>query len=260
MAAPASSSTDAMEIKIRLYTTDIDLLSLYAAGYPLTDMIGQAVTAYAHGRPIAFSIDRAVDFDFNRLIRNRGGNRQTTTSDGAQAQMTVRLTDPKAMAFCRKCIKAQYRCKCLKMLLRYSLRGTAPIGAYLTTDHQRSACEAYFSAFEDGTADVVEVKALKPRRILADRIAEAIATEKGKSAAKKPRKRPAPKPVQEPVAESPEPVKRADIPDIPPAMLQADDTPIAAPPLQPVIENMFENNQNFLSNFDQDYDDDDEEV
>ena len=145
------------------------------------------------------------------------------------------------------------------MLLRYSLRGTAPIGAYLTTDHQRSACEAYFSAFEDGTADVVEVKALKPRRILADRIAEAIASEKGKSAAKKPRKRPAPKPVQEPVAASPAPVKRADIPDIPPAMLQADNSPIVAPPLQPAAETALENGS-FLATFDQDYDDDEEEV
>ena len=34
-----------MSIRIRFYTTDIDLISLYAAGYPISDMMRKAVIA-----------------------------------------------------------------------------------------------------------------------------------------------------------------------------------------------------------------------
>ena len=165
-------STQRHEIKIRLYTTDIDLLSLYAEGYPITDMIGRALIAYVHNKPLRFHIDRAVDFDFNRIVRNRGGNRVGTTSDGTQAQLTVTIDDPTAIEFCRTSIKARYRCKFLKMLLRYSLDGVAPVGAYLTSDKKRKACASYFLSPEEEVS-IIDVDAGKPKRILADRLLKA---------------------------------------------------------------------------------------
>ncbi|MER2025385.1 MAG: hypothetical protein ABS879_07180, partial [Eubacteriales bacterium] len=167
---PAEGTTIA--IKVRLYTTDIDLLSLYAAGYPVSDMIGNAVTAYANGQPLRLRLDRAVDFDFNRIIRSSDGNRSRTTSDGTQAQLTIRINDPVAAEFCRTAIKSRYRCKFLKMLLRYSLTGVAPVGAYLVSEEKRSACESYFLALEERDTEIRESEAGPPRKMAAERLAE----------------------------------------------------------------------------------------
>ena len=174
MANDSKSPADeeGMSIRIRFYTTDIDLIALYAAGYPLPEMMRKAVIACANGRPLRFRLDRAVDFDFNRIVRNRGRNRAGTTSTGTQAQIMLTIKDPVAVNFCRTSIKSRYRCKFLKMLLRYSLMGAAPIGAYLTDEEKRDACASYFLSFENGPSDVLAVAPGPPRRILADSIAD----------------------------------------------------------------------------------------
>lgn len=52
-----------MYVDIRVYKQfDADLFALWDAGYPVTKMIKNAVTAYAHGEPCSFLIDEIIPF------------------------------------------------------------------------------------------------------------------------------------------------------------------------------------------------------
>lgn len=55
-----------MNIEIRIYKRyDTDLLSLHDAGYSVTKMMAEAVSAYANGLPFRLFIDELVSFDMN---------------------------------------------------------------------------------------------------------------------------------------------------------------------------------------------------
>ena len=55
-----------MTVEIRLYKRfDMDLVSLYDSGYSVSNMIKDAVQAYANGSVIHYYIDEPVQFDLN---------------------------------------------------------------------------------------------------------------------------------------------------------------------------------------------------
>lgn len=52
--------------EVRIYKKfDIDLIALCAAGFPVTEMIRTAVTAFANGESVKFDIGPAQFFDLN---------------------------------------------------------------------------------------------------------------------------------------------------------------------------------------------------
>ena len=55
-----------MTVEIRLYKRfDMDLVSLHDSGYSVSNMIRDAVQAYANGSPIHYYVDEPVQFDLN---------------------------------------------------------------------------------------------------------------------------------------------------------------------------------------------------
>ena len=57
-----------MKVEIRLYKIyDADLIALGMAGYSLSNMMRDAIIAFANGMPLHYYIDRQMDTDFNNM-------------------------------------------------------------------------------------------------------------------------------------------------------------------------------------------------
>ncbi len=95
-----------MVVEIRMYKQyDLDLLSLFDAGYPVATLYRNIISNFANGRPIKFIIDEPI---------------QCSLKDKHTVRTRIFIEDKQAIKML-KGIKRRYRNAFCKMLLRNSL-------------------------------------------------------------------------------------------------------------------------------------------
>ena len=97
-----------MNVEIRIYKRyDTDLLSLHDAGYSVTKMMAEAVSAYANGLPYHLYIDELVPFDMN-------------DKKSVRLRLKFKDSDKNVAALIRN-VKHGYRSNFCKQVLRNAL-------------------------------------------------------------------------------------------------------------------------------------------
>lgn len=93
-----------MTVEIRLYKQyDSDLISIYDAGYPVFDLMTQAVTAYAHGTPLHYLVDIPVRFpEDSRTVR---GHLRIPNSDTGTMRLFKGIQPRFRNAFCKMALR-----------------------------------------------------------------------------------------------------------------------------------------------------------